>query len=618
MSLYVFDIYLDHAVVSADSRVCAEANGTYYRIHDRAKKLRVVDGMIFTLGGVEWICRYMIDKFEGGNDHSIDALCTIVTDTVTNIDEIANAEGAPPANYADDPYLIELCCVHYDERFGHNVFYQIATSRQYQLVKINVDGAFQTHIRAYGGENNDEMCSYVKSHQTDFERDYCKALQEAYSALSSEKIGGTLTVCMLDRNKIGLSNFKIKDLRPVKKYDICFCGRSIVTDSLLIESGSEIAGVKQFRFDELGARINNGTLTLSKDGGGQILLDPRHGIVGGKQGIFALKDKDVIPSFVDVDGNIKLDADGMPEGCNFFLDLRDGTPYFRGTVHATGGDFSDGEVIGSVIKGGQIYIGGKATADDCVFGVDALGHIKGLETANGKLKFDADGKAYFDNDVSISGDLALTGGINIGGNIDFSGAGSITWGSKTPVKYQFSATSVTGPWHDTMQTNDKYRRDSLDGGTTWGAGYQFVGKDGQDGADGDPATVPKYITDTVIAKGVIEAPRINANVFSVYPKYSTDYTGAFNIYGQQMSDQYHMFTINYKGFSDPTYPYVELYSPDGANMYLCANTSSGGIPSGILTIGTLNGKAKTYHITEFYGDVDFSNANVSGATFVLA
>ena len=89
MSLYVFDIYPDHAVVSADSRVCAEVDGAYSKIHDRVKKVRVVDGMIFTLGGVEWICRYMNDKFEGANDHCIDALCTIVTDTVTNIDEIA-------------------------------------------------------------------------------------------------------------------------------------------------------------------------------------------------------------------------------------------------------------------------------------------------------------------------------------------------------------------------------------------------------------------------------------------------------------------------------------------------------------------------------------------------
>lgn len=34
-----------------------------------------------------------------------------------------------------------------------------------------------------------------------------------------------------------------------------------------------------------------------------------------------------------------------------------------------------------------------------------------------------------------------------------------------------------------MGTNDKYRRDSLDGGTTWGDPYQFRGADGKNGSD---------------------------------------------------------------------------------------------------------------------------------------
>ena len=93
--------------------------------------------------------------------------------------------------------------------------------------------------------------------------------------------------------------------------------------------------------------------------------------------------------------------------------------------------------------------------------------------------------------VEKSGDVTMKGSINLAGNINMSG-GVITWGQNGPVKYQFSSVGITGPWHDTMQTNDKYRRDSLDGGTTWGAGYQFVGVDGQngqDGADGSDADV---------------------------------------------------------------------------------------------------------------------------------
>lgn len=101
-----------------------------------------------------------------------------------------------------------------------------------------------------------------------------------------------------------------------------------------------------------------------------------------------------------------------------------------------------------------------------------------------------------------------------------------------------------------MQTNDKYRRDSLDGGTTWGEGYQFVGTDGKDGADGhdgSDATVPKYITDTVIAKGVIEAPRINANIFGVYPSNQSDTNGAFILHAPVAGQTPEVFKIAYNG-----------------------------------------------------------------------
>lgn len=64
----------------------------------------------------------------------------------------------------------------------------------------------------------------------------------------------------------------------------------------------------------------------------------------------------------------------------------------------------------------------------------------------------------------------------------------LTWGSNSPVKYQFS-TSISGPWHSTMAANDKYRRDSLDGGKTWGVPYQFVAEDGKPGHDGSDANV---------------------------------------------------------------------------------------------------------------------------------
>lgn len=61
--------------------------------------------------------------------------------------------------------------------------------------------------------------------------------------------------------------------------------------------------------------------------------------------------------------------------------------------------------------------------------------------------------------------------------------GEIAWTSdNAPVKYQFGA-SLSGPWHDTMEDGDKYRRDSLNGGVTYGEPYQFKGTDGRNGSD---------------------------------------------------------------------------------------------------------------------------------------
>lgn len=88
--------------------------------------------------------------------------------------------------------------------------------------------------------------------------------------------------------------------------------------------------------------------------------------------------------------------------------------------------------------------------------------------------YNDDGQAalYFD---------AATGRYMFRGDINMQG-GSIFWGDSFPYKSQFAA-SPDGPWHSTQQEGDKYRRDTYDGGKTWGEPYQFVGKDGTDGSD---------------------------------------------------------------------------------------------------------------------------------------
>lgn len=85
--------------------------------------------------------------------------------------------------------------------------------------------------------------------------------------------------------------------------------------------------------------------------------------------------------------------------------------------------------------------------------------------------------------------------------------GHLTWTKEAfPVQSQFSA-SLSGPWHDTMQEDDKYRRDKRFDGL-WGAAFQFRGTDGRPGGDGDPRAYLESINITTLTQGSVKSPLI--------------------------------------------------------------------------------------------------------------
>lgn len=113
----------------------------------------------------------------------------------------------------------------------------------------------------------------------------------------------------------------------------------------------------------------------------------------------------------------------------------------------------------------------------------------------------------------------------------------LIWGNNGPVKYQFSV-YASGPWHSTMQDNDKYRRDSLDGGTTWGTPYQFRGADGRPGSDAD---VPQWVKDmpvTYIDDQWVISPHIYGGEITSETTINvgTDATIGNNLYLGNMND----------------------------------------------------------------------------------
>lgn len=239
-------------------------------------------------------------------------------------------------------------------------------------------------------------------------------------------------------------------------------GKLIVGNNLVIENTTD-TGVMQFKVDSTGAWLNNSTMVFQKDDGGRMLADPKYGLIAGTSLLFDTDGTTVSPSFIDENGDIIFDDDGMPENANFFLDLRDGSAYFRGCVYATDGYFSgtlkgaegdfagkivanEGEIAGWVIKDGILYSNGENESSSNFVGLsskyDKSGSSStyaiwaGSESAtsapfsvkrdgtvsmkNGLIECGVnvgDGKFVVDSD----GNVTMGGGINMSGAITFNG-----------------------------------------------------------------------------------------------------------------------------------------------------------------------------------------------------
>lgn len=366
-------------------------------------------------------------------------------------------------------------------------------------------------------------------------------------------------------------------------------GKLIVGHNLIIENVNDM-GVMQFKVDATGAFLNNGVLCIQTDAkapvgwstenagpwtGGRLMIDPRYGIAAGTQAIYTLPENGttLTPSFINTDGSIETDDYGMPTDVSFFLDIRTGKAYFRGDIHAENGYFrgtvyaTDGEFKGIV----------KATD---------------FQTKDGTSMLTKDGK--FDSQwldlmgINIKNDTGQTVM-----TIDQTG---VKFGTGfSPVTYQYSVDGTS--WHDTMSANDKYRRESYDGGGekgTWSPGYQFKGTDGKNGSD---AKVPAYIQSTYIDATKVESFQIRGNKIEVVcPPGSGDDIG-FMLTGQ--------FPRN------PSLNYLQIYA-----------FSSGDAPTTVFTSKNKCYASWDFESTKFTRSVDFTgpvtfSGGVSGvhATF---
>lgn len=252
-------------------------------------------------------------------------------------------------------------------------------------------------------------------------------------------------------------------------------GKLIVGNNLIIENAND-RGVMQFKVDATGAWLYNATFILQSDNasvfsarasarattqGGKIILDPDYGIVAGNGNLFTTSGTTVTPSFINNNGSIQLDNDGIPVNANFFLDIRDGSAYFRGNVKATSGKIGGFTIADDYLYAGSgsnyVAMNGSGTNTNSLYAFWAGAQNPGsapfwvkkngdMFARNGTFKGAVSGASFQDRygNSMMNGNYEFTAGylnlngINVGngnfvvdssGNVSVRGNITMAWGS---------------------------------------------------------------------------------------------------------------------------------------------------------------------------------------------
>lgn len=239
-------------------------------------------------------------------------------------------------------------------------------------------------------------------------------------------------------------------------------GNLIIGNNMVLENAND-DGVMQFKVDATGAWLYNASYIMQHDNGGLMILDPKYGIVAGTRLLFDTNGTTVTPEFIDEYGDIEFDSDGMPENANFFLDLRDGSAYFRGKVTATSGKIGGFTIEDTFLHGGSgsSYVGingadsiyafwaGSTSPENAPFSVKKNGDLYAKNgtfsgTVSGASFRDRAGNSMMNSAYEFTADYLNLNGLNVGnGNfvVDSSGnvsiRGSITMAAGSSINWAF-------------------------------------------------------------------------------------------------------------------------------------------------------------------------------------
>lgn len=267
--------------------------------------------------------------------------------------------------------------------------------------------------------------------------------------------------------KTGLKDDSGKDILIGETWGInteLLAGNLIIGNNLVLENAND-DGVMQFKVDATGAWLYNASYIMQHNNGGLMIFDPKYGIVAGTKLLFDTNGTTVTPEFIDEYGDIEFDSDGMPENANFFLDLRDGSAYFRGKVTATSGKIGGFTIEDTFLHGGSnsnyvalngsgsgtnsLYAmwAGSSTPENAPFSVKKNGDLYAKNgtfsgTVSGASFRDRAGNSMMNSLYEFTADYLNLNGINVGnGNfvVDSSGnvsiKGSITMAAGSSINW---------------------------------------------------------------------------------------------------------------------------------------------------------------------------------------
>ncbi len=296
-------------------------------------------------------------------------------------------------------------------------------------------------------------------------------------------------------------------------------GKAMITNKFTMEDVND-DGVMCFKLDQTGAWLYNSTMVLQGDDGGLMIFDPKIGITAGSKLLYNTNGTTVTPEFINSAGELQKDSDGMPKNANFFLDINDGSAYFRGKIVAQYGKIG-GFTIGDESKrdtgflhtgssSGYVALNGSVTNDQQQYamwcGAESPASASFWVKKNGDI-YAKNGtfKGYLEA-AKIKGTLNGTDddgwlegcGIKVGKN------------TRKPSGYNFYVDRSGNVWlNGNIYMNN--------GTISWGDNISDVAKSGSYDDLSDKPTIPElpsYIQKTKITSTSIESPTISGGTIS--------------------------------------------------------------------------------------------------------